>query len=143
MPSDRVFRIANKLHGALLHATGGRLGKRVSGMPILELTTTGRKSGRPHTVLLTTPMRRGVEFIVVAAKGGEDAHPAWFLNLRSHPEVTVAEVGGAPQPMRARVLAPAERAQLWPTIAATFTSYAAAQRKRPNREIPLVGLAPR
>ena len=70
---------------------------------MLELTTTGRKSGTPRAVLLTSPLQEGSTIVVVASKGGDDRNPAWFLNLRDHPAVEVSFKGAAKQPMTARI----------------------------------------
>ncbi|HEY6795804.1 MAG TPA: nitroreductase/quinone reductase family protein, partial [Kineosporiaceae bacterium] len=112
MPSDLTLKAMNAAHRALLTISGGRVGWHVSGMPALELTTTGRKSGQPRTVLLTAPLRLGNTLVVVASRGGDDRHPAWFLNLQAHPEVRVAFAGGETRPMRARVATAAERSEL-------------------------------
>jgi deazaflavin-dependent oxidoreductase (nitroreductase family) len=122
--------------------SGGRLGWDVANMPVLELTTTGRKSGRPHTVVLTSPVRDGDAIVVVASRGGDNHHPAWFLNLRDNPDVEVA-IGREPErSMRARVADPDERARLWPQVVARYKGYGDYQ-TRTDREIPLVLLEPR
>ncbi len=131
----------NTVHRTVLRISGGRLGWQTANMPVVELTTTGRKSGQPHTVLLTSPVRDGDAIVVVASRGGADRHPAWFLNLRDHPDVDVA-VGGEPKrPMRARVADPDERARLWPQVVAKYKGYGNYQTKT-DREIPLVLLEP-
>ena len=117
--------------------SGGRLGGRLVGLPILELTTTGRKSGQPHTIVLTSPLRLGEAIVVVASRGGDDRHPAWFVNLQDRPDVTVAFAGQAKRAMRARVAGPTERAALWPRVIAAYKGYASYQAKT-QREIPLV-----
>jgi deazaflavin-dependent oxidoreductase (nitroreductase family) len=122
--------------------SGGRLGWDVANMPVLELTTTGRKTGRPHTVVLTSPVRDGDAIVVVASRGGDNHHPAWFLNLRDNPDVEVA-IGREPKrSMRARVADPGERARLWPQVVARYKGYGDYQ-TRTDREIPLVLLEPR
>jgi deazaflavin-dependent oxidoreductase (nitroreductase family) len=127
----------NTVHRTVLRISGGRLGWETAKMPVVELTTTGRKSGGPHTVLLTSPVRDGDAIVVVASRGGDHHHPAWFLNLRDHPDVEVA-VGGEPKrPMRARVADPEERARLWPQVVAKYKGYGDYQ-ARTDREIPLV-----
>lgn len=110
-------------------------------MPALELTTTGRKSGRPHSVMLTSPVQEGDTIVIVASRGGDDHHPAWFLNLRDNPDVEVAYAGKPKAPMRARVAIADERARLWPQVTATHKGYAGYQTKT-SREIPLVLLDP-
>jgi deazaflavin-dependent oxidoreductase (nitroreductase family) len=141
MPSDFVLKSMNGVHRAILKATGGHFGWQAGKMPVLELTTTGRKSGQPRSVMLTSPYQDGSTIVVVASRGGDDTHPAWFLNLRDKPEVEVAYKGAAKKPMRARVASPEERARLWPTIASEFKNYAQYQTKT-TREIPLVLLEP-
>ena len=89
MPSDVALKAMNRVHRVLLGASGGRLGWRFSGMPVIELTTTGRKSGQPRTTMLTSPYQEDSTFVVVASRGGDDTNPAWFLNLRDDPKVMV------------------------------------------------------
>lgn len=141
MPSDLTLKTMNALHRGLLAISFGRLGWRASGMPALELTTTGRKSGEPRTVMLTSPVQEGDAIVVVASRGGDDHHPAWFLNLRDHPAVEVVFAGKPKQSMRARVATPQERATLWPRVTAAYKGYAGYQEKT-DREIPLVLLEP-
>ena len=88
-------------------------------MPVVELTTTGRKSGQPRSVMLTSPVQEGSTIVVVASRGGDDQHPAWFLNLRDKPEVEVSLKGQPKEPMRARIASPEERARLWPLVTVT------------------------
>ena len=141
MPSDLALKSMNAIHRAVLVITAGRVGFKVSGMPVLELTTTGRKSGQRRTVMLTSPARLGEAFVVVASRGGDDHHPGWFLNLRDDPRVQVAVQGRTAQPMRARVATEQERDELWPQITADHKNYADYQ-SRTSRVIPLVILEP-
>jgi deazaflavin-dependent oxidoreductase (nitroreductase family) len=141
VPSDLGLKAMNRVHRIVLGATGGRLGWSASGMPVIELTTTGRRSGQPRSTMLTSPYQEGSTIVVVASRGGDDHHPAWFLNLQDKPEVMVS-VGGKPaQPMRADIAGPEERAKLWPLVTADHRNYAGYQRKT-TREIPLVLLRP-
>jgi deazaflavin-dependent oxidoreductase (nitroreductase family) len=139
MPTDLQLKAMNAIHRGLLTISGGRVGWRAGGMPVVELTTTGRKSGQPGTVMLTSPVQEGDAIVIVASRGGDDHHPAWFLNLRDHPDVEVAFAGKPKQPMRARVATPEERARLWPRVTAGYKGYANYQTKT-DREIPLVML---
>src|SRR5665213_1231038 len=120
MPSDFALKTMNGLHRALLKVSGGKVGWQASRMPVLELTTTGRKSGQPRSVMLTSPLQEGAAIVVVASRGGDDQHPAWFLNLRDNPDVQVALKGGPREPRRARVADPEERARMWPQIATEY-----------------------
>jgi deazaflavin-dependent oxidoreductase (nitroreductase family) len=141
MPSDTVLKTMNALHRAVLKVSFGHLGWNAGSMPALELTTIGRKSGQARSVMLTSPVQEGDTIVVVASRGGDDTHPAWFLNLRDHPEVEVVYKGGAKQKMTAHVADADERARLWPLVIADHKNYADYQTKT-DREIPLVLLDP-
>ena len=141
MPSDFVLKTMNTLHRGVLKLSGGRLGWNASNMPVLELTTTGRKTGQPRTVMLTSPVQEGSTIVVVASRGGDDQHPAWLLNLRDQPNVEVVMNGKPKERMQARVATPEERARLWPLVTADHKNYAGYQNKT-KREIPLVLLDP-
>jgi len=141
MPSDVSFKAMNRVHRILLGASGGRLGWRFSGMPVIELTTTGRKSGQPRATMLTSPYREDSTIVVVASRGGDDTNPAWFLNLRDDPKVMVKLGHQSPASMIAQIAKADERARIWPIIASRHPNYAGYQRKT-DREIPLVLLRP-
>ena len=137
MPSNLALKTMNFVHRTILRMTGNRLGASVAGMPSLELTTVGRKTGKPRSVMLTSPLQEGETYVVVASRGGDHFHPAWFLNLRDNPAVEVQVVGHPKQSMRARVATVEERARMWPLIVGKYHNYAGYQ-KRTEREIPLV-----
>ena len=141
MPNDLVLKAMNTVHRGVLKISGGRLGWKAQHMPVLELTTTGRRSGRQHSVMLTSPVREGTSLVVVASRGGDDRSPAWFFNLSENPDVMVALQGGPKKPMRARPATPQERERLWLKVVADHRNYAAYQRKT-SRVIPLVLLEP-
>lgn len=140
MPSDWALKAMNTVHRLLLTVSGGRVGWEAARMPVLELTTTGCKSGDLHSVLLTSPVQDGVAIVIVASRGGDDRHPAWFLNLVKNPEVEVV-MKGRTRRMRARVAGPEERSRLWPRVVAAYQNYGSYQAKT-DREIPLVLLEP-
>ena len=125
----------------LLGASGGRLGWRFSGMPVIELTTTGRKSGQSRATMLTSPYQENSTIVIVASRGGDDHHPAWFLNLRDDPNVLVKIGPESPKPMLAEVADAETRARIWPQITSDHRNYAGYQ-NRTDREIPLVLLHP-
>jgi len=139
MPHDVGFKAMNALHRTLLKISGGRLGWSAQDMPVLELTTTGRKSGQPRSVMLTSPLQEGAALVVVASRGGDDQAPAWYLNLQENPDVQMRLRGGPSRPMRARIATPAERERLWPLVIADHQNYAGYQTKT-TRVIPLVFL---
>ena len=83
MPADLVMKALNAVHRALIKVAPRRFGDEALGMPVLELTTVGRRSGRPRSVMLTSPVRDGEAIVVVASRVGDDRHPDWLLNLRA------------------------------------------------------------
>ena len=103
MPSDGFLKAMNGIHRVMLKVTFGKFGWHLSGMPALELTTTGRKSKQPRSVMLTSPYQEGDTIIVVASRGGDPTNPAWFLNLRDDPDVEVSYMGKPTQKMKAHV----------------------------------------
>ena len=143
IPGDLSAKLKtqNAVHRLIQRLSGGRLGWEALGMPVLELTTIGRKSGQRRSVMLTSPLSENGNMVIVASRGGDDAHPAWLLNLSDNPKVEVAVKGRAKEPMTARIATPEERARLWPQIAGSHSNYASYQTKT-DREIPLVVLEP-
>jgi deazaflavin-dependent oxidoreductase (nitroreductase family) len=137
---DLAFRVGTGAHEAVLRASGGRVLGRVGRMPVLVLATTGRRTGARRTTVLTAPVVDGDRIVLVASFGGDDRHPAWYLNLREHPEVEIT-MQGSTRRMRARVADDDERAELWPRIVAGYRGYAGYQR-RTSRRIPVVVLEP-
>jgi len=141
MPSTLSLKAMESSHRFLQWITRGRVGWRIAGMPVIELTMIGRHSGEPRATMLTSPLRDGDAYVVVASRGGDDRHPAWFLNLRDNPHVEAVIEGRSRAPMLARVASAEERARLWPIITKSYANYAGYQRKT-RREIPLVLIEP-
>jgi len=118
-------------------ANAGQVGGYWEGRDLLLLTTTGRRSGRPHT----TPMvytRDGDRLLVYASKGGAPAHPDWYLNLVADPVVTV-EVGAERYEATATPLEGEERDRRFAAHAERFPTFAEYQAKT-ERVIPVVAL---
>jgi F420H(2)-dependent quinone reductase len=102
---------------------GGRLG--IS--PVLLLTTTGRKTGKQHTIPLLY-LNDGDNLILVASNGGAPIHPVWWLNLQANPEAVV-EIGKIKLPMRARQADAEEHKRLWPLLVAMYADFAEYQKR--------------
>ena len=110
-------------------------------MPVIKLTTTGRKSGLPRSVMLTSPYKENDSLIIVASKGGSDTPPDWLLNLKKEPNVEVSIQGAPNMAMRAEVADENERNRLWPVITKDYPNYGDYQTKT-SRVIPLIFLRP-
>ena len=139
--ADRLWPVLNRLmkgHTAVYRATGGRVGHRFPGAPpMLRLDHVGARSGARRTTPLVY-VEDGEDIVIVASKGGHPKHPAWYHNLRAHPETTV-QVGAERRAVRARVASAEERKRLWPKAVRTYSGYRGYQ-QRTEREIPLVVL---
>jgi deazaflavin-dependent oxidoreductase (nitroreductase family) len=122
----------------LYRRSGGRLGGKIRGAPVLLLDHVGRKSG----VHRTTPvlyMRDGDDLVIVGSRGGSDAPPAWWLNLKANPRTTV-QVGSERSQVVAREANAEETQSLWPRLVAMYSGFDAYQ-QRTEREIPVIVLS--
>ena len=143
MPRERLRRAAiramGRTHLALYRLSRGRLLGRIAGMPVLLLTTTGRRSGARRTTPLTF-FRDGADLVVIASNGGSHRPPAWSLNLQHDPHAVV-EIAGETIAVTARTASAEERERLWARITATYAGYARYQ-ERTSRRIPVLLLTP-
>jgi len=110
-------------------------------MRTVEIHVKGRKSGKPFSTMLTTPIREKDWFVIIASKGGSQDHPDWYKNLVANPDIEVT-IDGKTVPMRARTATGDERAELWQRVVSNYKNYAGYQRNT-DREIPVVVCEPR
>ncbi|WUH98372.1 nitroreductase family deazaflavin-dependent oxidoreductase [Spirillospora sp. NBC_00431] len=115
--------------------SGGRNGHLYQGLPTLLLTTRGRKSGLLRRTALIYG-QDGDRYLLVASNGGAAEHPAWYLNLSAHPEVTV-QVGADVFTARGRTATPDEKDALWQVMTSVFRHYDKYQAAS-ERDIPLI-----
>jgi len=133
----RVLKAWTRFHRWAYRRTNGKVLSRMRGKPTLLLTTTGRRTGRLHTVPLPY-FADGDKMIVVGSASGAERHPAWVLNLIANPRVTVQYLADS-GPAQAEVLDGDERKAMWERITAEAPWYADYQ-QRTSREIPLIRL---
>ena len=133
------WELFTRLHRAVYHASGGRLGARLYGMHMLLLTTTGRKSGEPRTIPLAC-FPDGEDWVVVGSNNGQDHHPGWWRNLQANPDASI-RIRREEKRVRAIRAEGAEHARLWPWIKEQNPMYANYEKKT-TREIPVVVLRP-
>jgi deazaflavin-dependent oxidoreductase (nitroreductase family) len=136
----RTIRLIGRLHASLWRLTRGRFVDGIGAAPFILLTTRGRKTGR----LRTTPvlyLEDGGDFIVIASVGGNDMHPAWYLNLKEHPEAEVM-IGREWRRVIAQETGIDEKKKIWPRLVKLYPQFDAYQ-QRTNREIPLMRLLPK
>lgn len=124
-----------KIHKWVYAWSGGRLGSSVMGIKIICLTTIGRKSGQPRSVMLYA-FQAEADPVVVASNAGDDSHPLWFLNLKANPNVSV-DSSGSQFSAIARVVQGDERERFWAQAVEAEPGYAEYQ-ARLERQIPVV-----
>ncbi|MEV5572218.1 nitroreductase family deazaflavin-dependent oxidoreductase [Spirillospora sp. NPDC052269] len=113
----------------------GVQGHLFQGWPTLLLTTRGRRSGRLRRTALIYGQDQG-RYLLVASNGGSVQHPAWYLNLTAHPDVTV-QLEAETFTARARTATPEEKPPLWARMTSFFPRYDEYQATS-GRDIPLV-----
>lgn len=118
-------------------ATSGKVTGMFAKAPLLLLTTTGAKSGRPFTTPLVYTTD-GDRLVVIASKGGAPTHPDWYHNLVTN-QVAMVELGAERFPVRATMAEGEERRRLYDQQAAQMPNFAEYERKAP-RQIPVVVL---
>ena len=121
-------------------ANEGRVGGMFEGMPLLLLHHSGAKSGTPRVNPLAYQADDG-RFVVFASKGGAPTHPAWYHNLKAHPQTTI-EVGTETIEVTASEATGEERERLFRTQVERVPQFGEYER-RTKRVIPVMVLTPR
>jgi deazaflavin-dependent oxidoreductase (nitroreductase family) len=119
--------------------TDGEVGYLWNGVPILLLTTTGRRTGVRHT----TPLifgRDGEDYLIIASQGGAPNHPSWYLNLVANPEAQI-QVHADHIAVTTHTATEAEKPRLWKLMTDVWPNYDTYQ-TRTERPIPVVSLRP-
>ena len=134
-PTDWVRKQTKKIL-----ETGTTEGVEVRGSPVVLLTLRGAKTGR----LRYTPVMR-VEhdgrYAVVASRGGAPEHPAWYYNIKAHPEFPLQD-GTVTKNFVAREVEGTERDEWWERAVAAYPPYAQYQAST-DRQIPVFVLDPK
>jgi deazaflavin-dependent oxidoreductase (nitroreductase family) len=128
-----------RFHRWIYRVSDGRIGSTLFGHKVLRLTTTGRKSGKPRTILIYT-FPYGESYVIVGSNLGAERHPAWYLNLQEDPSAEI-QVGRKRLKVEARTAVGQERERLWADIIRqekAFSGY----KDQTGRQIPVVILDP-
>jgi F420H(2)-dependent quinone reductase len=132
------------VHRLIVRTSGRRRGlwpPRPGKWGALRLTTRGRRSGEPRSVILGY-VEDGPNLVAMAMNGWGAAEPAWWLNLQAHPDAIVELAGGIRREVLGRAAEGEDREQLWQRfreLDKNLDGYAA---RRP-RETAVVVLEPR
>ncbi len=131
------FDAMNRPVIAEFRETGGKAGGIFEGKPLVLVHHVGAKSGVERIAPLV-PLLDGDRIFIFASKGGADTNPDWYHNLVAHPN-TVVELGSETFPVTVRVLAGAERDDIYAKQSAVEPQFAEYQRKT-TRVIPVLEL---
>ena len=135
-----VLRAAGKLNVPVYRASRGRLFGRIGRAPVLLVTTTGRRSGKPRTAPVLY-LADGERLVVIGSNAGNERPPAWALNLQANPNAEV-QVRGERRYVHARIAEDQERDELWRRMNQQYGGFED-YRERTARDIPLFVLEPR
>jgi deazaflavin-dependent oxidoreductase (nitroreductase family) len=131
--------VAPHLDRGLFRLTGGKLTTAGRGR-VGFLKVRGAKTGQERiTPLVFT--RDGENVLLVASRGGDVKHPAWYRNVVANPDVRFS-IDGVERAYRARTATADERPRLWELVNRTYPGYAVYQRRAGSREIPVFVLEP-
>ena len=130
-----MVKLFGKAHKVVYRMSGGRVFAKLGRAPMLLLTATGRKSGKPRTTPLLY-VEDGDGFAVVASFGGAPEHPSWYRNLEKNPKVTL-QIENRVISVTAATATPEEKKRLWPRLTDIYPDYDTYQ-KETTRDIPVV-----
>ena len=133
------LKIASWVHILIYRTTGGAIGNSVASIPVLLLTTAGRKTGKRRIVPLGY-MEEGENYVLIGSNGGQDRHPDWIFNLRSDPRATI-QVKKARLVVEAQIADSEETTRLWAELTQRAPIYLR-YRGQTEREIPTLFMRP-
>ena len=134
-----MLKLILKVMVFLYNVSGGRIGGKMGKVPVLLLTTTGRKTGKQRTLPLIYIMD-GSAYVITASAGGADKNPGWFFNIRSNPQATI-QVKDKHIKVMAEIAGQEKKSELWARLVEVAPNFAGYE-KRTSREIPMVILHP-
>ncbi len=137
-----LARTLHHLDRPIQRLTGGRqsVSSLLSGLPVVMVTTIGAKSGQPHTLPLVA-VPDGENVILIASNFGQKHHPAWYYNLRAHPEVQLTYEGKTVTYLACETSGE-ERERCWQKAAQLYSGYTVYKQRASHRQIPVMLLTP-
>ena len=137
-----MARVLHHADAFLLRLSGGKLTfAQVSSLPIIELTTTGAKSGKQRTLPLTG-LPDGEKYALIASNFGQENNPAWYYNLKANPECVVRKNGQVGTYI-AREANNQENKYYYDMAISYYIGYTAYKQRAGNRKIPVMILEPK
>lgn len=142
-PGSWLFALVlHRIDRPVYRLTRGRhtFSSLVSGLPVVMLTTTGAKSGKPRTVPVLGIPAEG-SMAIIASNFGQEHHPAWYHNLQARPEAEVA-VHGQRRRVRAAEAQGQQRALIWQNALRFYPGFSQYERRADHRRISVFLLQP-
>jgi deazaflavin-dependent oxidoreductase (nitroreductase family) len=133
------FEWISKAHRYLYHHTNGWIGGWL-GRPMVLMYTIGAKTGQVRMIPLQYYPAGDEGVIVLASNNGQQKAPAWYFNLKAHPDIEI-RLGRRKLRVNAEELPPERRAEVWPAMRrqnAAIDTYAA----KAGRVLPIMLLRP-
>jgi len=134
-----IINIGTRVDRWLIRVTNGSFNSTFA-WPCLLLTTKGARSGARRTVALLY-IKDGGNLVLIASKGGNLKHPAWYLNLKANPEAEVF-LEGESKNCVASDADGEEYGRLWQKALEAYSGYDKYQKRAGERKIPVVILRP-
>ncbi|MBE0671851.1 MAG: nitroreductase family deazaflavin-dependent oxidoreductase [Anaerolineales bacterium] len=132
--------LANSLHyldSATFKLTKGKYGfAEIVGLPMVEVTTIGAKSGQPRAMPLAA-YKDGEKFVLIGSNFGRKPNPGWYYNLSANPNCTV-HVNGQTHEYVARELSGEEREKYWQLAVSYYAGYEKYKQRASHRRIPVM-----
>jgi deazaflavin-dependent oxidoreductase (nitroreductase family) len=135
-------RVLHHLDAPVLHQTRGRrsVSSALTGLPIVELTAVGARTGQPHTLpIIGVP--DGDRLVLVASNYGQPRNPGWYYNLKANPRCSVL-FRGRRYEMEAYEADGEERERLWELDVSVYPPRTQYARRAVSRRIPVMVLRP-
>jgi deazaflavin-dependent oxidoreductase (nitroreductase family) len=135
-------RTLHHLDKPILRRSGGKrsLAHWLTGLPVVELTSTGARSGLPRTLPIVG-VPDGDRLILIASNYGQEHNPAWYHNLKANPRCSIA-FRGQHQQMQAYEAHGEERQRLWDANLSIYPTWTSYERWASHRQIPVMVLEP-
>lgn len=136
-----LARILHRIDAILLKLSKGKYTiTEFAGLPIIQITTIGAKTGEPHSMPLVS-LFDGEKIALIASNFGQKHNPGWYYNLKAHPQCTV-QVNGIPTRFIARQAEGDEREKYWQMAISYYKGYELYAIRAAHRQIPVLVLEP-
>ncbi|MBK6648058.1 MAG: nitroreductase family deazaflavin-dependent oxidoreductase [Anaerolineales bacterium] len=136
-----LARILHHADRALFKISGGRhSAAEIVGLPIIQLTTIGAKSGQPRAIPLVG-LFDGERIALIGSNFGQKRNPGWYYNLVANPNCEVVK-GGRARRFTAREVFGDERETYWQMALSYYDGYKKYKERASHRHIPVMLLEP-